>query len=111
MVFYGNCETEFVIRYNYYKQSFKFENKKHATVLSKTIWNAKDAEETPLIEWFIIKRVPPNQCGSKIRQLCQAEKMFILQEDKKNLLNKRSELESKCRHINKFLLKNVRLKA
>ena len=111
MVYYGSCETEFKIRYNNHKQSFKFENKKHATELSKAVWNAKDAGETPLIEWSIVKRVPPYQCGSKICQLCLAEKMSILQADKKNLLNKRSELVSKCRHINKFLLKNVRLKA
>ena len=111
MVYYGSCETEFKIRYNNHKQSFKFENKKHATELSKAVWNAKDAGETPLIEWSIVKRVPPYQCGSKICQLCLAEKMSILQADKKNLLNKRSELVSKCRHISKFLLKNVRLKA
>ena len=43
MVYYGSCETEFKIRYNNHKQSFKFENKKHATELSKAVWNAKDA--------------------------------------------------------------------
>ena len=37
--------------------------KKHATELSKAVWNAKDAGETPLIEWSIVKRVPPYQCG------------------------------------------------
>ena len=111
MVYYGSCETEFKIRYNNHKQSFKFENKKHATELSKAVWNVKDAGETPLIEWSIVKRVPPYQCGSQICQLCLAEKMSILQAREKNLLNKRSELVSNCRHTNKFLLKNVRLKA
>ena len=52
----------------------------------------------------------PTDCFTP-SQLCLTEKMFILQADKKNLLNKRSKLVSKCRHINKFLLKNVRLKA
>ena len=90
MAYYGSCETEFKIRYNN-----KFENKKHATELSKAVWNAKDEGEPPLIEWFIVKRVPLYQCGSKICQLCLAEKMSILQADKKNLLNKRSQLVSK----------------
>ena len=92
-----------------YASSSKTKN--NVTELSKVVWNAKGAGETPLIECSIVKRVPPYQCGSKICQLCLAEKMSILQADKKNLLNKRSELVSKCRHINKFLLKNVRLKA
>ena len=59
MVYYESCETEFKIRYSNHKQSFKFENKKHATELSKAVWNAKDAGETPLIEWSIVKCVPP----------------------------------------------------
>ena len=111
MVYYKSCEMELKIRNNNHKQSFKFENKKHATELLKAVKKAKDAGQTPLTEWSIVKRVSPNQCGSKTCQFCQAEKMFILQIDKKNLLNKRSELVSKCCHINKFLLTNVRLKA
>ena len=74
MVYYGSSETEFKIRCNNHKQSFKFENKKHATELSKAVWNAKDAGETTSIVWSIVKRVPPYQCGSKICQLCRAEK-------------------------------------
>ena len=31
MVYYESCKTEFKIRYNNHKQSFQFENKKHAT--------------------------------------------------------------------------------
>ena len=32
----------------------------------QAIWNAEDAGDTPLIEWSIVKGVPPYQCGSKI---------------------------------------------
>ena len=84
---------EFKISFNNHKQSFKFENKKHVTELSKAVWNAKGAGETPLIEKL------------NKRLLNKREKQ------KKNLLNKRSELVPKSRQINKFLLKNVRLKA
>ena len=59
MVYYGSSETEFKSRYNNHKQSFKFEDKKHAAEPSKAIWNVKDAAKTPLIEWSIVKRVAP----------------------------------------------------
>ena len=83
--------------------------KKHATELSKVVSNVKFAE-TPLIKSCIVKRVPPDQCGSRKCQPCLAEKMIILQTNKKSLLNERSELMSKCRHVNKFSLNNVRSK-
>jgi len=41
-------------------------------------------------------------------QLCLAEKLAILTGDPKILLNKWSELVSKCRHENKFKLKNLK---
>ena len=65
----------------------------------------KCKKKKTLIKWSIVKRVPPYQCGSRTFQLCLAEKMIILQANKKNLLNERSELMSKCCHINKLLLK------
>ena len=41
--------------------------------------------------------------------LCTAEKLLIIESiDDDNLLNKRSEFVSKCRHTNKFKLKYVK---
>ena len=40
------------------------------------------------------------------KKLCITEKLHILKADKSYLLNKRSELISKCRHENKFHLIN-----
>ena len=37
-------------------QSFKFENKKHATELSKAVWNVKDAGEIATDQ--VVKRLP-----------------------------------------------------
>ena len=110
MVYYGSCETEFKIRYNNHKQSFKLKDEKHAQNSQKHSEMSKDVGETPLIEWSIAKRVPPNQYSSKTYQLCLAEKVTISQADKQNLLNKQSELVYKYCHINKFLLKSLRLK-
>ena len=86
MAYYGSYETKFKIKYNNHKQSFKSENKKHATKLSKAVRNAEDAGVISLQGSFIVNRVPPYQCNSKVCQLCLAEKMLILQLDKKILL-------------------------
>ena len=46
---------------------------------------------------------------SKTCDLCLNEKLEILNfKDRDKLLNKRSELISKCRHFNKYLLKNMK---
>ena len=39
-------------------------------------------------------------------KLCLAEKLHIIKRSNNNVLNKRSELVSKCRHENKFYLGN-----
>ena len=77
------------------------------TELSKYIWNLKNQGITPIVKWRTVKKVnskvSPNYC-----KLCLTEKFFIESLDDCNLLNKRSELVSKCRHQNKLLLCNVK---
>ena len=64
---------------------------------------------TPNLKWSIIKTVPGYSNISKRCMLCLHEKYEILNyPDQEELLNKRSELVSKCRHINKFLLSNYK---
>ena len=50
----------------------------------------------------------PHVDDSKACSLCLNEKFHIIT-SKKKLLNKRSELVSTCRHVNKFLLKNYKV--
>ena len=45
--------------------------------------------------------------GSKNCNLCLAEKICLVNEDNRLLLNKRTELISKCWHENKFLYKTT----
>ena len=78
------------------------------TELSKCIWNLKNQGMTSIVKWRIVKKVnskvSPNYC-----KLCLTGKFFIIKSrDDCNLLNKRSELVSKCRHQNKLLLCNVK---
>ena len=67
--------------------------------------------EMPRIKWSIIKTAPAYNNISKRCTLCLQEKLHIIEfPDQKNLLNRRSELVSKCRHTNKYLLKNFKNK-
>ena len=52
----------------------------------------------------IIEKAPTYKPGSKICNLCVAEKHHILKEDDGTSLNVRSELLSKCRHMAKWKL-------
>ena len=92
-----------------YGHKSSFSNKKytHSTALSKYVWDCKDKiKQTPEISWKIVKSAPAYTNTSKRCVLCLEEKMAIITyPDQEKLLNKRSELISKCRHVNKFLLK------
>ena len=54
------------------------------------------------IKWEIAKKSTPYKCGTRRCDLCLTEKLLIATADTSNLLNKRSELISTCRHKNKF---------
>ena len=76
------------------------------TTLSKYVWEVKrKLKIMPSLKWYIIKSVPAYSNISKKCQLCLQEKFEILNYPNPNeLLNKRSELISKCHHVNKFLM-------
>ena len=64
---------------------------------------------TPNLKWYTIKSVPGYSNISKRCMLYLHKEYEILNyPDQEKLLNKRSELVSKCRHINKFLLSNYK---
>lgn len=76
--------------------------------LSEYIWSLKDQGiRNYHIKWSILRRVRAwnsvtNKCG-----LCTMEKVMISRfKDKNNLINKRLDLVTKCRHQNKHLLCN-----
>ena len=89
-----------------------FSNVGHSTdtTLSKHVWEVKRKFKImPSLIWYIIKSVPAYSNISKKCQLCLQEKIEILNYTNPNeLLIKRSELVSKCCHVNKFLLFNYK---
>ena len=104
----GLTENTFKERWDQHKNSFKHENKANSTELSKYVWELKKKGTTPIISWEIIDHARPYNNGSKVCHLCSTEKFHIIT-SKRNLLNKRTELVSTCRHVNKFLLKNIKV--
>ena len=105
--YYGCSETEFKTRFNNHKQlSLVHRHKRNATELSKAVRNAKDAKTNPNIECSIAAKTRPYQPGAKSCNLCLAEKLAILQSNPATTVNKRSELNNKCRHKHKFNLKS-----
>ena len=77
------------------------------TELSKYVWELKNSGIEPSLTWDIIDRATAYKNGSKCCNLCLTEKYHIIT-SKLPLLNKRCELISKCRHLNKFLLCNYK---
>ena len=88
----------------------------NGTALSARVWEMKDKALTPKMEWAIIGRAFPYQAGAKACDLCRLEKKHIALGSKGLLtkwppncilLNKRSEIMSKCPHKRAFSLANV----
>ena len=108
--YFGLCETEFKARFYNHVQSFRHGQKSNATELSKYVWSWRDAGYEPTIAWSIVCHTKPYQQENKQCQLCLAEKYSILTADSSTTLNKSIELVNKCRHKNKYKLKNCKLK-
>ena len=104
----GVSDTEFKKRWYNHKSSFKHEHKKKDTELSKYIWYLKENQFEYDIKWSVLKQASSYSNITKRCQLCTWEKYYIITANKSTLLNSRSELISKCRHSNKFLLANYK---
>ena len=106
MKYIGSTATTFKERYNNHKVSFNNEDKSSQTELSKFVWRLKRQNARFKIDWKIRKRAQAYNNRTKRCNLCLTEKLLIATADKASLLNRRSELASKCRHENKFFLSN-----
>ena len=105
-VYIGTTEHSFKTRFNNHKVSFKHRKHSHDTVLSKYIWDLKDSDTDFSIKWSIVTRARSYRGNPSRCNLCLMEKLCILSADKSTLLNKRSELITKCRYENKFYAAN-----
>jgi hypothetical protein len=103
-VYKGITEPPFKSRLGNHTKDFNHRKHSKNTSLSKEVWKIKDRGFQPAITWRIIKQHPSYSPSAKRCLLCLHEKLEILEHDGNNILNKRSELVSKCRHRNKFML-------
>lgn len=106
--YYGICESDFKTRYNNHTKSFRSRKYENETELSKLVWKLKDDNANYAIHWSIEKNAGRYKCGTRRCDLCLSEKVAIVRANPKGLLNKRTELVSKCRHKNKFVIGNVK---
>ena len=103
--YFGLVKNSFKERYANHLKSFKHERYKNETTLSSYIWHLREIGQTPIINWSVAKRAPSYNPASKRCRLCLAEKTLILENaSDPKMLNTRTEIFSKCRHRNPFLL-------
>lgn len=103
-IYFGLCETTFKQRYSNHKRSFNIARYKNDTELSNEIWRLKSLGIEAKIKWEIVRQCVPYNPQTKRCLLCLNEKLEIASYQGDNLLNKRSEIISKCRHQLKYAL-------
>ena len=107
MTYIGAAEN-FKMRYRNHIKSFRNSRYKKETELSKYIHMLNENNTNFLITWKILRKTTGYNQVTKMCNLCTSEKVEIIKfKNKKHLLNKRTELISKCRHENKYLLANL----
>ena len=108
-VYLDTVEGEF--KSQYYNHNKLFRNRSYAneTALSKYVWEIKDKyNEMPSLKWPV-KSVLGYSKISKMCLLCLHKMFEILNyPNQEELLNKRSELISKCCDADKYLLANYK---
>ena len=91
----GVTANDFKTRYRNHLKSLRNEK----TELSKHVWNLKKENRQFSIRWAIVKQLPAGRNGKRNCTLCLEEKLMIMKGRSKNILNRRSEMFSKCRHV------------
>ena len=102
--YFGIAEESFKGRLYNHNLSFRNEFYKNDTERSKELWRTKMKNYTPEITWKIVRKWPPYNYNRRKCYLCLNEKLEIALYEGENLLNKKTELISKCRCQNKFML-------
>ena len=96
----------FKVRSRNHTRDFKHKRYMNCTELAKYVWRLKEKDIIPRVNYKQRRKVY-GRPKDKFCQLCLTEKLEILNfEDPNNLLNERSEFFKKCRHTNKYLIKN-----
>ena len=103
----GICKTTFKKRYTNHKKSFNVPTYKNDTKLSTKYWALKTKQLNPKMSWQIKGIYNSYNSISRRCNLCLNKKLEVIDDQDKNLVNKRSENISHYRHQNKFKLKTL----
>ena len=86
----------YIYIYNIWKQNYVWKQKQRHNI-------------TPTLTWYTVKSVQSYSNITKSSMLCLHDKLeFLTYPNQDELLNERSEIVSRCRHINKHLLSNYK---
>ena len=106
-IYIGISEAPFKTWLHNHTSSFRNPAYKHHTELSKHVWSLKEAGEAYAIKWRIKQRSRSYRSASKRCDLCLSEKIAIIDSDRRQTLNTRCSLVTKCRHSTKHQLSGV----
>ena len=106
MEYLGQTACTFKTRFTNHKASFQHQKKELSTTLSKYVWELKKRQIDYNIKWSAAAIARPYRRGTRTCQLCSTEKLLIANQDVKTGLNRRGEVMSRCRHVDKHLLNN-----
>ena len=106
-IYKGICSTTFKERLGNHKKSFNHEKYEADSELSKEVWRIKRKGGNFAIKWrkdrkYLSYKPEIGKCS-----LCNNEKLEIALYKGDNLLNKRNEIISTCRHGFKYKLVNL----
>ena len=101
---YIGSTQKFKERYNQHMLSFRNQAYRNSTSLPSYIWSLKESNVEYSVKWSIISKAKAYTPEQKRCHLCITEKAKILYCKDPNLINKRSEIMSKCRHRAKYKL-------
>ena len=94
----GQTSTTFKQRWNFFKSQTKHRDLP-STALSNYIWKLKDNHYNNYnISWKILAKANPYSTATKICNLCNREKYYLMFRKDTYTLNEQHEVLRKCRH-------------
>ena len=100
----GLSEPSFKDRWGNHKASFKDENRRSETCLSKHIWNLKDKSIPYTLKFTQLIEAPGYNPITQQCRLCLNEQYYIMHHPEGATINSRSEFFNTCMHKKKRLL-------
>ena len=107
-IYYGASDGEFKSLYNNHTNSFRHRHHEQELELSKHIWKLQDKGINLNGKWSVAAYASTYRCGTRRCDLCLPEKYVTARANHKTLLNKKTEIISKCSHSNKYILNNIK---